>query len=553
MSGARRNCLISIVLWTITASGGVGATGHVATNTAAAAALSVGERIYREGVLPRGAPLRGVRDNGISLGGAAAACVNCHRRSGLGSYEGTTIVPPVIGRYLFRTRLTNIQDLNLPHVRGFTPNRDAYTDTTLALALRTGVAPGGRTLSDLMPRYALDAGAMKALLDYLKHLGTDPVPGVSDTDLEFATIVTPDADPVAAEAMLSVMQRFFGVQNEVIAGEVRPLKSNRDIMYRVTRRWHLHVWRLQGAAESWPQQLSAHLAAEPVFAIISGIGGRNWQPVHSFCERQALPCLLPNIDLPVVAEQDFYSVYWSRGVLLEADLIGQALVDKSGSPAPVGRIVQLFRSDDIGVAAAAALRRRFATGGPTIVDEVISGDLPELSSKAFERLQAGDRLVVWLRNDDLKILPVDLPTGVDVYASGLMAGLDGATPPTKWRSRVHFAYPFDLPDLRRVRMNFPLGWMRVQKLAVVNERVQTDTYIACQILAEGLGHMLDSFVRDFLVERLEMMLSTRLVSGYYPRLGLGPGQRFASKGGYLVHFSEPAGTKVIPDGDWTVP
>jgi hypothetical protein len=37
----------------------------------------------------------------------------------------------------------------------------------------------------------------------------------------------------------------------------------------------------------------------------------------------------------------------------------------------------------------------------------------------------------------------------------------------------------------------------------------------------------------------------------YPRLALGPGQRFASKGGYIAHFAE--GGALVADGNWTVP
>jgi hypothetical protein len=115
------------------------------------------------------------------------------------------------------------------------------------------------------------------------------------------------------------------------------------------------------------------------------------------------------------------------------------------------------------------------------------------------------------------------------------------------------AYPLDLPELRKVRMSFPLGWFNVRHIKVVDERVQTDTYLACVILSETVGHMLDSFVRDYLVERLESLLSHRLVNGYYPRLGLAPGQRFASKGGYIVRFAEPAGTRLLADTGWVVP
>ena len=65
--------------------------------------------------------------------------------------------------------------------------------------------------------------------------------------------------------------------------------------------------------------------------------------------------------------------------------------------------------------------------------------------------------------------------------------------------------------------------------------------------------MVDTFVPDYLVERIEAMLEHRIITGYYPRLALAPGQRFASKGGYIVHFSEPTGTKLVADGDWVVP
>jgi len=99
----------------------------------------------------------------------------------------------------------------------------------------------------------------------------------------------------------------------------------------------------------------------------------------------------------------------------------------------------------------------------------------------------------------------------------------------------------------------PLGWLRVHHMEVTDERVQTDTYVACGIVAEMVTDMLDVFVRDFLVERMEEMVSRRLVNGYYPRLGLAPGQRFASKGGYLVHFVSPTANAIAADGDWIVP
>jgi hypothetical protein len=36
-------------------------------------------------------------------------------------------------------------------------------------------------------------------------------------------------------------------------------------------------------------------------------------------------------------------------------------------------------------------------------------------------------------------------------------------------------------------------------------------------------------------------------------MALAPGERFASKGGYIVHLPESDGTGLIVDGDWFVP
>ena len=112
-------------------------------------------------------------------------------------------------------------------------------------------------------------------------------------------------------------------------------------------------------------------------------------------------------------------------------------------------------------------------------------------------------------------------------------------------------YPFDLPELRGARQDYPLGWMRFKKVRVVDERTQTDTYLTCLITAETIGMMREDLVRDHLIETFEMHLGTNLLNGYYPRLGLAPGQRFASKGGYLVRLTSP-GT-VVADGEWLVP
>jgi hypothetical protein len=423
-------------------------------------------------------------------------------------------------------------------------NRVRYTDATLALAIRRGVGPSGEPLSPLMPHFALDDTTMSGLIDYLRSLSPAAAPGVDANTLHFATIVTSDADPERARAMLEVLNHFFDNKDAYYRGQAPPLDSPRRIHYRVLRRWQLHVWTLTGGPTTWEAQLRDKLRAEPVMAVVSGIAGPTWAPVHHFCEQEQLPCLLPNVDLPVVGDGNFYSVYYSAGVLLEAELLAASL------PPRAHRVVQVYRNDDIGAAAARALS---ATASLRVDNYALErGAGTAQLAAAVAHASSGDALILWLRPDDLRRLPAS-GSPASIYLSGLMGGLENAPLPAAWRANAHLSYPFDLPEQRRPRMTWPLTWFKIQGIQVTEERTQVDTYLSCVILAESVGALWGNFVRDYLVEQYENMLSFRTLNAYYPRLSLGPGQRVASKGGYLVHFANAAGPSLVKDGDWIVP
>ena len=509
-------------------------------SAADAARLLVGEQLYRQGVLPSGELLLATRQGAEPVRGQAAACVNCHRRSGLGTIEGQILIPPITPKYLFGSASA-----------ASGPMRRRYTETTLARALRDGIDSEGRPFNYLMPRYALDEASMSALIGYLRNLARGPVPGVGGETLDFATIITPDADATERRGMLDVLGNCIGANRASHSGEASPQRAP-GMRTPGGRSWRLHVWQLTGPADGWEQQLRQHFAAEPVFAVISGLGRNNWAPVHRFCQTQSLPCLLPNVDLPVVAEDDFYPVYFSKGVLLEAQLIASRLAPPPGS-AP-RRVIQVFRADDIGSAAAAALQQASATAALQWRELVLN---PAAPASALVRLlnEAGpkDAIVLWLRPEDLKELPETPPPDTAVFISGLMAGLEHAPLPPAWRSVARMTYPLELPTLRALGTGFAQGWFAYYRIPVVAERVQTDTYLACEILAEAAGHMQNNWVPDRLVELTEIELGHRLVNGFYPRLGLAPGQRFASKGGYLARFEGASGTRLVADSDWIVP
>jgi hypothetical protein len=529
-----------------------------------AAAVKIGEQIYLRGVLASGAELQALREAGVpGAQGAAAACVNCHHRSGLGStHQSSGIgartvinrIPPIAGRYLFE-RNAGHDEANLPYVDGMRTDRSPYTPATLARALRDGVDSDGHTLSNLMPHFAIDDADLKSLIAYLNTLYPARVPGVGPGLLHFATIITPEVEPERRKAMLDVMEKFFAERNSRQMVPSAPMRASGKTqygrsMFMVHRQWQLHVWDLSGPPSTWGEQLDRYLAKEPVLAVVSGLG-RNWEPVHAFCERQRLACLFPNAEVPVDAPGDFFEIYLSRGVLLEAGLIGTDLTASSAG-VPVKAVHQIYRAGDSGEAAAHALGRLLTEKGITVRDSVLGHDDRGLAA-ALRAASGADALVLWLRSADLAALGDDKRAPPLVYMSGLMGGLENSPLPAPWRLRTQMAYPFDLPQNRIVRVDYPLGWFRIRRIPIVDEQMQADTYLAVGLVSEALNEMVDTFYGPYLIEYLQSMVEHRIVTGYYPRLTLAENQHFASKGGYLVKFTAPEGKRLIAEHEWTVP
>jgi hypothetical protein len=214
----------------------------------------------------------------------------------------------------------------------------------------------------------------------------------------------------------------------------------------------------------------------------------------------------------------------------------------------------VYRAGDIGEAAAVSLAAQLQAHGVRVLTRVVPhGATGKAVADAVRDPSSKDTLALWLRPSDLAALEGTPAPPNPVYVSGVMGGLDEAPLPSAWRDRVHMAYPVDLPERRRVRLDYALGWFRIRRIPVIAEQVQVDTYLACGLLSETVKHMVDAFIPDYLIERLEDTVEHRIVTGYYPRLTLGPHQRFASKGGFLVHYASTGNQRLAPDGDWMTP
>lgn len=505
--------------------------------------IAQGKKIYEEGVLISGEPLLGKRPGDITVKGAEAACILCHRRSGMGLPEGASWVPPITGPALFenfrqsghQSRLAaGIAYRNRPAF-----SRPAYDSSSLSHAIRQGISPTGHRFQYLMPRYVLDDANMASLIAYLRKLSATPSPGTDTSMVHFATVVSPGHSPAKRQSVTDVLQACLA--------ERQPLGQQ----------WKLHVWELAGLPETWGPQLDAWHARQNVFAMVSGLGLEEWGAVHDFCERQGIPCLFPNVDKPGRQAESIYNFYFSKGVMLEAEVIASYLAEHVPQT-PLKRVIQLAPSDGAGAKAAAVLRRVLDGTGL----EIESRTLAQLGTggEALRDLRATDALVVWLPEAQLaalaKLAPEGSKAGV-TFISGWLGGVEKAPLGVAWKKQALLVYPFDTPNRWEVRRNFNLQpWLQKQGIAGSDHRLLGNTLAACNLLTEGMLRLRGVMSRDYLVDLTEnypVSMGNAPGPQAFPRFSLGPGQRFSSKGAYLLRFVAPDWTQLEPVGDWIVP
>ncbi len=518
---------------------------------------AVGQSLYRDGLRASGAPVNATVQKGVVFTGADAACVKCHRRSGLGGSEGQNPIRPIAGRLLF-SQGDPERAGRLAWLAGGAPEHPTYTRDSLARALRAGIDPSGRTLDPLMPRYDLSDEEVAQLQVYLEGLSVATAPGVTDREIHFSTIITPDVSSGRRSAMLDVMQGFFRDKNGGTRKETRRREVGNEPMHRAYRTWVLHVWELKGTPDTWGAQLEDYYRQQPVFAVIGGLGGGSWQPVHAFCEAFEVPCVFPDVDYPDVAGGGYYPIYFSRGVTLEAEVLARHLLD-TGQTGQSGTIVEVFRDHALGRLPSQVLRKGLQDkGGKAVIDYPLSasGRLPV----DFLSRQGGNErpstLVLWLDSADLAA--IDLaeipPDGLEaIYVSGSLSAMRPPSLPENWRNKLHMVYPFDLPETRKQRMARLNAWLRARNIPLGDERTQVNAFFAATVTGDAVSHLGENFSRDYLIERIEQMTGTSLSPSIYPHLSLGPGQRFASRGGYIVRFPQQTAGAPVPVSDWLIP
>lgn len=566
LEGTRMIKRIGALLLSLSIFGGVSQAAEYRETVAgypAAEALRMGETMYQKGFLPSGKPMPAFVQGGIEMDGSMSTCANCHLPSGLGSLEGGIVSPPTNGAKLYAP-LQGQKDVpgsTMKRSMFYSPDRPAYTDETLAKMLVTGIDPTGRKLNEIMPLYRLDKNEMAIMVYYLKNLSSVYSPGVTQDELHLATIITDDVSPADRGSMILPLQAFidedWNSRGKVLSAQWNALWRNtaKPSAGNVFRKIVLDVWELKGSPATWRKQLEAYYQQKPVFAILGGLTGGSWAPVHDFSEKNQIPCILPISDLPVISEEDRYTLYISKGIYQEGEAAAKFLSRVFTLP-PDKKIVQVFRENERSRALVNGFTETWKKlGNTTLVDTIVPNGA-KTGKEFWKELSTGYPgavFLLWLDSADLAgVGALADSTNRPLFVSDTMLSGELTFLPDSIREFTFIAYPNRLPEERDYSLSMISNWLKYKKLTPKNINIASRVYLLKSVLTEALTNTAGEFYREYFLDNIDQSKDQIYSSLTYPLLSFGPGQRYASKGCYVVTLSKGANPKIIRQSEWVI-
>ena len=527
--------------------------------------LQLGKKMYRDGVLSSGQQMKSKSGVSSRVPGSAYSCESCHLRSGTwaGPIEGGIVVYPISGEKLYKpyysgAERTLSERAALPnYISQYPPFRPAYSDESLAVAIREGVTPTGRVLDSYMPRYVLNDKEMSILIYYLKSLSSEYSPGVTETTISFATIITDDVSPDDRAAMLEPLENYVTARNNqahIYATRAKYRANLSEAMDLSYRRLSLARWELKGPPETWRRQLEDYYLKEPVFALLGGISNREWKPIHDFSEEHGIPCLFPITDFPVISDSAWYTQYFSKGLYQEGEAAARYLAgllqlsDK--------KVVQISDNSLAGKALLSGFQDAWKAVEGKPVSNLVIKDGETLSEKKLQELLNQESpvvLLLWIgsgQREALEVISENMKKPEAVFiASGQFKKNIWAIP-EKAREFTFITYPYRLPQDEEKFKGYLEPLLKGKKVSNPDQKITARMYSLIRTLTPVFMHMRRNYYRDSFLDIIGMQDAKTYPA--YEKIVLEGDQRYASKGCFIVQLSKGNKPELVKKSSWVV-
>ena len=139
-----------------------------------------------------------------------------------------------------------------------------------------------------------------------------------------------------------------------------------------------------------------------------------------------------------------------------------------------------------------------------------------------------------------------------VFASSSLLGSRLYSLPEKQRQFVYLTYPYSLPQESRVyKANIETALKR-NNIPITNPDITFKMYSLFSILTGPLSRMRTYVYRDYFIELLEATSDMSMTPVTYPRISFGTGQRYASKGCYIVQLTDGPQPELVKRSEWII-
>ena len=490
----------------------------------------LGRTIYHQGRTETGEELRvSLAGSDGSLSASLFRCVQCHGVWGQGTEEGGLRVPPVIPSFLAR-----------PHASPQTgQSREAYTDQTLIRAITQGVDASGVPLHSGMPRYRFSEQQAKAVVAYLKKIGTDDDtdPGVTATTIAVGATLPLSGSLASigrdAQALLESYFRNVNERGGIYGRRIRlvVVDTGKDAS--------------QAAATEWL------IKTEQVFALVGSFESGDTSKTHRILERELVPLVGPLALSPQPSDPPNPYVFYT---LPGFDIQYRVLLDFFTS--------QPRSSTDQARSRVAIIQPKKTTVLSSILTPPKRNTLNIVVEHEYGRGAVdGDRLVQRLKQEHVDTV-VFVGDGEDflgltqeldrqhllpmLLVPAGMVGQKVLSIPPRLRSKVVLAAAIDPPTEQDLE--------ELQKLAgqhqVQNFGFSRMAQAAASAFIESLMQVGRHVTRSLLIEKLERFREQETGSGFL--LTYGPQRRIGSVRIRLFHVA-PDSLSFIPASEWLVP
>jgi ABC-type branched-subunit amino acid transport system substrate-binding protein len=457
---------------------------------------------------------------GNEVSAMLVTCANCHGRDGRGMPEGGLIPPDLTWAALTKPYGT---------VRPDGRTRPPYTDVLMTRAVTLGIDSAGAPMNAAMPRYRLSLDECADLLSYLKRLGRDPDPGLTDAEV-YLGVILPPGSADQGEAVRGILGAY-----------VDTLNRSGGIYHR---RLRTRFFALPRPPEERAAALESFVDSDPsVFALISiDLAGVDPTPAN-LAERRRVPLIAvtaaPAAERPVAGS-------WVFALLAGPDdqALALARVARQDARAEAPFAV-VHGSDTAQVALARATGARFGQAKLSVLDvEVGNGDKADeirRATAAVVLLGPPGRMTAWLTAlaKGGEVPPVIVP--------GALADRDLIDAPRAFGGRIALALALDPSDRTAEGLAY---YQDLARKFDVNDQpgpAQLAGLSAVELLVEALKRAGREVDRERLVGALEEVRDFR--TGLVPPLTFGPNRRDGAPGAHPVAVDLSA-HRLVPTGRW---